>query len=77
MTLTAEQWTERFAKRLGTSPPTDKERDALLGLAGVAAHASERTAAPISSWLTARAGVAPSDALRAANELAEELQTEN
>jgi hypothetical protein len=35
----------------------------LLELAGIAAHASERTAAPITCWIAARAGVEPRDAL--------------
>jgi hypothetical protein len=38
-----------------TSPLTDRERDALLDLAKVAAHTSERWTAPLSTFL---AGVA-------------------
>jgi hypothetical protein len=74
MTLTARQWTEQFASRLGTAAPTEAEQSDLLALAGTAAHASERTAAPISCWLAAHAGVAPAEANRAAKELAEELE---
>ncbi len=73
MTTSAEQWIVRFAKELGTDPPSDDETRALLGLAGVAAHASERTAAPISCWLAARAGVDPSDGLAIGERLAAEL----
>ena len=43
--------------------------DALLELAGIAAHASERTAAPITCWIAAVAGLAPADALRLAASL--------
>ena len=73
MTLSARQWTERFADKLGTARPSEKEQDWLLELAGIAAHSSERTAAPISCWLAARAGVSPGEARRVARELAEEL----
>ena len=60
--MTAEQWIERFAAELGVAPPTAEEFDALLGLAANAAHASERTAAPVACWLAAKAGVSPTDA---------------
>ena len=76
MSMTAEDWTERFAAKLGVAPPTEEERDKLLELAGVAAHASERAAAPISCWLAARAGVAPADARSAASQLAKEMEAE-
>ena len=64
------QWLDDFAAALGTSAPTDAEVEALLALAGVAAHASERTAAPVSCWLAAKAGVAPTEAAEAARRLA-------
>ena len=73
MTLTANQWVERFAAALGTAAPTEEEQGFLLALAGVAAHTSERTAAPISCWLAARAGVSPADACRAGQELARKI----
>ncbi|HZN15691.1 MAG TPA: DUF6457 domain-containing protein [Acidimicrobiales bacterium] len=60
--MDAQQWIARFAADLGVDPPTAEEFDALLGLAANAAHASERTAAPVACWLAARAGVSPSDA---------------
>ena len=50
-------------------PPSDEETAALLALAGVAAHSSERVAAPIAAWLAARAGVTPDDALAVAQRL--------
>jgi hypothetical protein len=60
--MTGEEWIERFAAELGVEPPTEGERASLLELAGTAAHASERIAAPIACWLTARAGATPEDA---------------
>jgi hypothetical protein len=73
MTVSAKQWTELFANKLGIAPPSEEEQGWLLELAGIAAHASERTAAPISCWLAARAGISPQDARRAGREVAEEL----
>ena len=60
--MTAQQWIESFAAELGVATPTADEFDALLGLAANAAHASERTAAPVACWLAAKAGVSPADA---------------
>ena len=69
MGMDAPQWLSAFAEHIGTDPPSDAEIDTLLALAGVAAHASERTAAPITCWLTARAGITPERALELAREL--------
>lgn len=55
----ATDWIEAFASCLGLEPPSQAEVDTLLELAGVAAHASERTAAPIACWLVGRAGLSP------------------
>ena len=49
-----EEWTRRFAEEIGVDPPGDPEVEVLLNLAGVAAHASARTAAPIACWLAGR-----------------------
>jgi len=74
---TADDWIRRFADRLGVAAPEAELVDALLGMAGIAAHASERTAAPISAWLAGIAGVTPAEALAAARALAAELQSED
>jgi hypothetical protein len=57
-----------FAARLGHPAPSDDEIDLLLELAGVAAHASERIAAPLACWLVGRAGLPPAEALRLAQQ---------
>jgi hypothetical protein len=54
--MNAKEWIAAYAERLGIDPPTAEEFDAILELAAEAAHASDRTAAPVASWLTARAG---------------------
>ena len=53
MAPTAEEWIARFAEALGQPVPDAAQVDALLELASVAAHASERKAAPIACWLAA------------------------
>ncbi|HUB76009.1 MAG TPA: DUF6457 domain-containing protein [Solirubrobacteraceae bacterium] len=68
--MTRDEWIAAFAAELGTSAPPAGEVDALLALAAVAAHASERAAAPLSCWLAARAGRSPGDALAIAQRLA-------
>jgi hypothetical protein len=65
----AADWVTAFASRLGVDAPSAEEMNTLLELAGVAAHASERTAAPIACWLVGRAGLAPADALLLARDV--------
>lgn len=74
MSLSAPDWLARYAAAIGTEPPSAEEVDTVLGLAGIAAHASERTAAPVSCWLSARAGLTPSEALEKARALADSLE---
>ncbi|MBV8949307.1 MAG: hypothetical protein JOZ99_00410 [Actinobacteria bacterium] len=61
------EWIGRFAAALGVPAPTDAEFEAVLALAGTAAHASARTAAPVSCWVAGRAGVSLDDARRIAD----------
>jgi hypothetical protein len=70
MPPSAEQWLAAFAAALQLEPPTREEYDDLLALAGTAAHASERTAAPVACWLAARAGIDPAEARERAKQLA-------
>jgi hypothetical protein len=70
--MTMQEWIAAYAEKLGIPVPTDTEIEQLLDLAAVAAHASERTAAPVSCWLAARAGVEPGIALATARELSGE-----
>ena len=61
--MTRDEFLSRLADALGVATPTGEEIEALLAVAGEAAHASERTAAPITTWMTARAGLTPDEAL--------------
>ena len=67
--MNAREWIAAFAERLGTEPPSNREWSVLLDLAGEAAHASERVAAPVSCWVAAKAGVTPEEALSAARDV--------
>ena len=69
MTTTPREWVDQFAAAIGVTSPTDAEIQRILELAGVAARSSERTAAPITCWLAAQAGLTPSDALGRAEAL--------
>lgn len=64
--LSGREWIALFAERLGVPAPTEEQFVELLALAGVAAHASERIAAPVACWLAATAGLNPNDALEIA-----------
>ncbi len=52
--MTPQEWLASFAELLEVEPPDEATVATLLDLAGVAAHASERTAAPIACWLVGR-----------------------
>lgn len=67
--MTQDEWLTRLAGALGVEPPNAAEIETLLALAGEAAHASVRTAAPLSCWLVGKAGVAPAAALDLARSL--------
>ena len=54
--MTAQEWIEKFAAEVGAEPPTEDEFNAMLDLAAVAAHASERVAAPIACWIGGASG---------------------
>jgi Domain of unknown function (DUF6457) len=69
--MTQREWIDRFAEALGVDAPDDETVEALLGLAADAAHASERTAAPIACWLVGRTGIETDAARRAAATIVE------
>jgi hypothetical protein len=71
MTLmtTANEWLNAYAQKLGVNAPSPEEIDHILALAGTAAHASERTAAPVACWLAATAGLGAEEARALAQEI--------
>jgi Domain of unknown function (DUF6457) len=54
--MTAQEWISAFARELGAEPPSDEEFNAMLDLAAVAAHDSERVAAPVACWIGGASG---------------------
>jgi hypothetical protein len=52
--MTRDEWIAQFAERAGVPAPSAAEVEALLALAAVAAHSSERTAAPVACWVAGR-----------------------
>jgi hypothetical protein len=67
--MTGEQWIEAFGQTIGLPTPGQDEVDAILELAATAAHASERTAAPVAAWLAGSSG----RSLHEINELARQV----
>ena len=67
--MNAPDWLAAYADKLGTDAPTKEELKAVLDLAAEAAHSSERIAAPVASWLAAKAGVPLEEAIRLAKEV--------
>jgi Domain of unknown function (DUF6457) len=51
-----DDWIAEFAEAIGAAPPDATTVNELLKLAAVAAHASERTAAPIACYLAGLSG---------------------
>ena len=71
--MRVEQWVRTFAEQAGAQAPDRDQIDEILRLAAVAAHSSERIAAPIACWIAGTTG-RPLAELRA---LAESLASED
>jgi len=63
--VTRDEWIASFSRHAGVEAPSLEEIRELLELAGTAAHASERTAAPLACWIAGRSEI-PIPELRAA-----------
>ena len=70
--MNTKDWLAAYADRLGIDPPTRDELKAILDLAAVAAHTSERRAAPVACWMSARAGRSLEESLELAREVGED-----
>ena len=70
--MTAEEWIETFAREVGARPPTETEIGKLLKLAAVAAHSSERIAAPLACWIAGTEGTDLDEAIAQAERIGEE-----
>ena len=70
--MTVEEWVRTFAERAGAEAPSEDQIDEILRLASVAAHASERIAAPIACWIAGTTGRPVSELREVAEGLAAE-----
>jgi hypothetical protein len=67
--VTRDEWIAEFARQAGVERPSAQQIGELLDLAGVAAHASERTAAPLACWIAGRAQLPLDDLLAVAEQV--------
>lgn len=67
--MTRDEWIAAFAREAGVERPSVEEVRQLLELAASAAHASERTAAPLACWLAGRSEQSLSELLERAKRL--------
>ena len=67
--MNGQEWVSAFARELGVAEPTAEEIEMLLDVASVAAHSSERLAAPLTCYLIGKANMSASDALALAQRL--------
>jgi len=65
--MNAREWIDAFAAEIGAEAPSADEIKRILDLAAIAAHASERIAAPVACWIGGAASV-PLEELQAAAE---------
>lgn len=72
--MTAQEFLEAFATQVGVPPPTAAEFATLLDVAAIAAHASERVAAPLACWMAGASGMPAADLLRAARHIADQAE---
>ena len=71
--MDANTWLAAYAEKVGVPAPTKDELNAVLDLAGVAAHSSQRIAAPVATWMAGKAGLSLDEAMR----LAEQVPTDS
>ncbi len=64
--MTAREFLEAFALEIGAPVPTAEEFVELLALAALAAHSSERLAAPLACWMGGVSGRSTPELLAAA-----------
>lgn len=54
--MTAAEWIQAFCDEIEMSAPSEADAEAILRLAALAAHASERIAAPMACWVAGASG---------------------
>lgn len=64
--MTAQEFLDAFSAQVGVPAPSPAEFDALLAVARLAAHGSERTAAPLACWMGGVSAMSAAELLEAA-----------
>jgi Domain of unknown function (DUF6457) len=64
--MNAREWIDAFAAEIGAEPPSADDIKRILDLAAVAAHSSERIAAPVACWVAGASGASLTDLQAAA-----------
>jgi hypothetical protein len=59
--MSREEWVRAFCAEIAVDAPTAEEEAQLLELASIAAHASERPAAPLACWAAGKTGRSPDE----------------
>jgi hypothetical protein len=59
--MSREEWVRVFCAEIGVDAPTAEEEAQLLELASIAAHSSERPAAPLACWAAGKSGRTPGE----------------
>jgi hypothetical protein len=67
--MTREQWVRAFCAELGVDAPSPEEEAQLLELASIAAHSSERPAAPLACWAAGKTARTPAELLELARRI--------
>jgi hypothetical protein len=68
--MTAAEFLEAFSAETGVPAPSPEQTTTLLELASIAAHASERLAAPLACWMAGVSGRPAAELLEAARRIA-------
>jgi len=68
--VTRDEWIAAFAAEAGVERPDREQIRALLDLAALAAHGSERTAAPLACWIAGRSPLSTEELQAAAERIA-------
>jgi Domain of unknown function (DUF6457) len=69
--VTRDEWIAAFAREAGVERPSTEDVRELLELAASAAHASERTAAPLACWLAGRSSLPLQELIARAGRIAQ------
>jgi Domain of unknown function (DUF6457) len=67
--MNAREWIDAFAAEIGADPPSNDEVKEILDLAAVAAHSSERIAAPVACWIGGKVGASLAELQSAAERI--------